>query len=43
LSKKDIIRCLNRYIAREVYHTIRADLASLQQSSDTDPDTRLNL
>jgi transposase len=25
-SKKDIIRCLKRYIAREVYHTLRADL-----------------
>jgi hypothetical protein len=28
LSKKDIIRCLRRYIVREVYHTIQADLAS---------------
>lgn len=29
LSKKDIIRCLKRYIAREVYQTIRADLTAL--------------
>ena len=29
LSKKEIIRCLKRYIAREVYHTLRADLAAL--------------
>jgi len=27
LSKKDILRCLKRYIAREVYRTLRADLA----------------
>lgn len=26
LSKKDIIRCLKRYIAREVYHALKADL-----------------
>jgi hypothetical protein len=30
LSKKDIMRCLKRYVAREVYHTIQADLAHLQ-------------
>jgi hypothetical protein len=29
LSKKDIIRCLKRYIAREIYYTIRADLKNL--------------
>jgi transposase len=28
LSKKDIIRCLKRYVAREIYHTLRADLAT---------------
>jgi transposase len=28
-SKREIIRCLKRYIAREVYHTLRADLAAL--------------
>ena len=30
LSKREIIRCLKRYIAREVYHALRADLADLQ-------------
>jgi hypothetical protein len=30
MSNKDIIRCLKRYIAREVYRTLRADLAALQ-------------
>jgi len=29
LSKRDIIRCLKRYLAREIYNTIRADLADL--------------
>jgi hypothetical protein len=24
LSKKEIIRCLKRYVAREVYHQLRA-------------------
>jgi transposase len=28
LSKRDIIRCLKRYIARQVHHTITADLAN---------------
>jgi transposase len=27
-SKREIIRCLKRYIAREVYNTLRADLAA---------------
>jgi transposase len=29
LSKKDIIRCLKRYLAREIYNALRADLADL--------------
>jgi transposase len=29
LTKPEIIRCLKRYIARELYHTLRADLADL--------------
>ena len=29
LSKREIIRCLKRYIAREVYRCLRADLADL--------------
>ena len=28
-SKREIIRCLKRYIAREVYPTLRAELAGL--------------
>jgi transposase len=29
LSKRDILRCLKRYIARELFHALRADLATL--------------
>jgi transposase len=29
LSKRDVIRCLKRYIAREIYRTLRTDLATL--------------
>ena len=28
-TKPEIIRCLKRYIAREIYHALRADLADL--------------
>ena len=28
-SKREILRCLKRYIAREVYRTLYADLAHL--------------
>ena len=28
-SKREILRCLRRYIAREVFRTIRADLGAL--------------
>jgi transposase len=38
LSKKDIIRCLKRYVAREVYRTIPADLAALNERQP-DPQT----
>lgn len=31
-SKKEIIRCLKRYIAREVYTALRADLAALEST-----------
>jgi len=30
LSKPEAIRCIKRYIARQTFHTIRADLASLR-------------
>jgi hypothetical protein len=33
-SKKEIIRCLKRYIAREIYHTLLADLQRLQARLD---------
>jgi transposase len=29
LNRREILRCLKRYIARETYHTLRADLAEL--------------
>ena len=29
LSKRDIIRCLKRYVAREIYNALRADFAAL--------------
>jgi transposase len=29
LNKKEIIRCLKRSIAREIYHSLRAKLAAL--------------
>ena len=29
LSRREILRCLKRYIARETYHTLQADLAAL--------------
>lgn len=32
-SKRDILRCLKRYIAREVFHAVRADLAPMPISS----------
>jgi len=29
LSKRETIRCLKRYVARQIYHTVRADLAAI--------------
>lgn len=29
LSKRDVLRCLKRYLARELFHTLTADLAAL--------------
>jgi transposase len=34
-SKRDILRCLKRYIARELFHALRADLAVLNASPAT--------
>jgi len=34
-TKKEIMRCLKRYIAREAYHALRADLTDLQPASPT--------
>jgi transposase len=33
-SKQEIIRCLMRYIAREVYYALRAELKDLAQPLD---------
>jgi len=33
LTKKDIIRCLKRYIARAIYTTIQQDLANLAKQA----------
>jgi hypothetical protein len=30
LNRREILRCLKRYIARETYHTLRADLTALK-------------
>jgi hypothetical protein len=35
LSKREIIRCLKRYIARQAYHAITADLAAPATRDDT--------
>jgi transposase len=32
LNRREIIRCLKRYIARETYHTLRADLEALKST-----------
>lgn len=31
LSRREIMRCLKRYLAREVFHTLRADMANLHR------------
>lgn len=36
-TKREIIRCLKRYIAREAYHTLTADLADLGQLQSPRP------
>jgi transposase len=37
LSKKDVMRCLKRYVAREVYYSLRADLAALSNAAASVP------
>ncbi len=32
LSKQDIMRCLKRYLARAVYHAIKADYQALHRT-----------
>jgi len=32
LNRREILRCLKRYIARETYHTLRADLQALNST-----------
>lgn len=29
-SKRDVVRCLKRAIARQIHHTLTADLAALE-------------
>ncbi|HEX6024294.1 MAG TPA: hypothetical protein VFZ00_20060 [Solirubrobacter sp.] len=36
-TKPEIIRCLKRYIAREIYHALRADLAELTTPNPATP------
>jgi transposase len=36
-TKPEIIRCLKRYIAREIYHALRADLAELTTPAPATP------
>lgn len=31
LSKREIIRCLKRYVAREIYNDIRAVIATIKE------------
>lgn len=40
MSKPEIIRCLKRYIAREAYHALRADLAELTTPAPAAPPPR---
>ncbi len=42
-TKPEIIRCLKRYIAREVYRSLRADLADLHTSSHRPPRQTLTI
>jgi transposase len=42
LNRREIIRCLKRYIAREIYQTLRADLTTLTPPQPT-PRTALTL
>ncbi len=39
-NKREIIRCLKRYIARETYHTLLADLTALQAPAPPAPPPR---
>jgi hypothetical protein len=32
LNRREILRCLKRYIARETYHTLHADLQALNNA-----------
>lgn len=42
-TKKEIIRCLKRYIARETYHALRADLADLLIQPPPTPTTTVTI
>jgi len=37
LNRREVIRCLKRYIAREIYQTLRSDLADLKPAQRVSP------
>jgi transposase len=41
-TKPEILRCLKRYIARETYHTLLADLADLATPPATSTTTTIH-
>jgi transposase len=41
-SKREILRCVKRYIARETYHTLLADLTALQAPPSPQPTTTIH-
>lgn len=43
LSKRDIIRCLKRYLAREVYQRVMTDHRTRTRTADMSPSASLDL
>ncbi len=42
LTKREIIRCLKRYVAREIYNDIRATITTTKTQSPLDPKRRIS-
>lgn len=42
-TKKEIMRCLKRYIAREAYHALRIDLTDLQPANPARPEPVISI